>query len=286
MNLKKTNSDILSYSTKFAINLSEFVADPEELRTAEYYIDKYATSRIPSLMNTKTAYSYQSFKEDLQFLSRKMEAVRKTLSIWELYKIKEVAFNKDELEYKLGALPPNSGLVVNFEADELQIGDKTYSQGDIVFSDFLGTQYILKSFSGGFYYPYKFEEIANTTGVYKIYYKYSTMKPQTGNAVLEHDHILEEPVQEISLQMTQANTNDRYNCSRLIEAKKSIRLAALKDTDNAFIHPIVAWFIVDPNDKTTKIDRVYFDIEWSYDSANNQVVFTNPTTLPCWCEVR
>ena len=211
MNIKRTDTQVLSNSSNFGLNLTSFnetVTDSTII--AERYIDLFAKNRIPSAFKT-TSYTLDDYKRDLQFLNRKMEAVRKTLSIWESYKIGEVAFTRDELEYKLGALPPNTGLVVNFEADNLQIGDKTYSQGDVVFTDYIGNQYILKSFSGGYYYPYKYNRVEESSNIYEIHYHYTTAQPIEGTQTLTDNVALEQPSKNISMQLEQADvSNDRY----------------------------------------------------------------------------
>lgn len=284
MNIKRTDTQVLSNSSNFGLNLTSFtetVADSTII--AERYIDLFAKNRIPSAFK-KTSYTLDDYKNDLQFLNRKMEAVRKTLSIWESYKIGEVAFTRDELEYKLGALPPNTGLVVNFEADNLQIGDHTYSQGDVVFTDYIGNQYTLKSFSGGYYFPYKYNLVEDNSNVYEIHYHYTTAQPIEGTQNLANNTILEQPSKNISMQLEQAEvSNDRYWTTGIIEAGQSISLDAIYK-DDQLVYPIVAWFKVDGNQ--IKEDRIYLDIEWSYNAATQTIVLTNPTVFNCWCEVR
>lgn len=290
MNIKKRTATLLSNDT-FAINLTDFamdavVQDGSVTKTAEYYIDLYAKNRLPSFMRGQTSYNLDSFKQDVEFLTRKMEAVRKTLSIWESYRITEVAFNRDELEYKLGALPPNSGLVVNFEADDVTIGDKQYSQGDVVFTDYIGNQYILKSFSGGYYYPYQIKP-ADTPGVYQIFYAYTTAAPVPGTITLATT-TLQTPYQEIQIELKEADTKDRYDFSQAIGPKKDIEIPALFHSkgEKVLIRPIVTWYLVDPNDTTIKTDRIYFDIEWSYNKSKETIRVYNETNQTCWCEVR
>lgn len=284
MNIKRTNTQVLSNSSNFGLNLTSFndtVTDTTII--AERYIDLFAKNRIPSALKT-TAYDWNDFKQDLQFLNRKMEAVRKTLSIWESYKIGEVAFTRDELEYKLGSLPPNTGLVVNFEADNLQIGEKNYSQGDVVFTDYIGNQYILKSFSGGFYYPYTYNMVEGTANVYEISYQYTTAQPTEEDQVLSEGTILEYPSKNIQMQLQSADTtNDRYSSSTIVRAGTSLSIDALYKGDQ-LVYPIVAWFKIDNNE--IKEDRIYFDIEWSFDSSTDKIVLINITSFDCWCEVR
>lgn len=290
MNIKKRTATLLSNDT-FAINLTDFamdavVQDGSVTKTAEYYIDLYAKNRLPSFMRGQTSYNLDSFKQDVEFLTRKMEAVRKTLSIWESYRITEVAFNRDELEYKLGALPPNSGLVVNFEADDLTIGDKQYSQGDVVFTDYIGNQYILKSFSGGYYYPYQIKQ-ADTPGVYQISYAYTTAAPVPDTITLGTE-TLQTPYKQIQLELEEADTKDRYDFSQSVGPETEIEIPALfqsKDK-NVLIRPIVTWYFVDPDNITIKTDRIYFDIEWSYNELNETISIYNETNQTCWCEVR
>lgn len=284
MNIKRTDTQVLSNSSNFGLNLTSFnetVTDSTII--AERYIDLFAKNRIPSAFKT-TAYTLDDYKRDLQFLNRKMEAVRKTLSIWESYKIGEVAFTRDELEYKLGALPPNTGLVVNFEADNLQIGDKTYSQGDVIFTDYIGNQYTLKSFSGGYYYPYKYNRVEENSNIYEIHYHYTTAQPTEGTQTLVDNVALEQPSKNINMQLEQAEvSNDRYWATEIIEAGQSISLDAIYK-DDQLVYPIVAWFKIDNNQ--IKEDRIYLDIEWSYNAATQTIVLTNPTVFNCWCEVR
>lgn len=284
MNIKRTDTQVLSNSSNFGLNLTSFNDTVTDTTTiAERYIDLFAKNRIPSALKT-TAYDWNDFKQDLQFLNRKMEAVRKTLSIWESYKIGEVAFTRDELEYKLGSLPPNTGLVVNFEADNLQIGEKNYSQGDVVFTDYIGNQYILKSFSGGFYYPYTYNMVEEAANVYEISYQYTTAQPTEDNQVLSEGTILEYPSKNIQMQLQTADTtNDRYSSSTIIPAGASLSIDALYKGDQV-VYPIVAWFKIDNNE--IKEDRIYFDIEWSFDSSTDKIVLTNVASFDCWCEVR
>lgn len=82
MNIKRTNTNVLSYDTNFAFNLTDYVqTSAVDFTNAERLINEYAKNRIPSLISQVSPYDRESFQADLQFLSRKMEAVRKTLSI-------------------------------------------------------------------------------------------------------------------------------------------------------------------------------------------------------------
>ena len=286
MNLKKNNVNLLSSDTNFTINLVDYTNNlltNDEIINAERLIDKYAKNRMPSMMSAASPYSIESFQADLQFLSRKMEAVRKTLSIWESYRIADVATNRDELEYKLGALAPNSGLAVNFAADNESIGDMSYSQGDVVFKDYLGNSYLLKSFSGGYYFPCKATPLNEAQTVLQIDYQYTTNLPIEDSKTLSANEVLQEPYTNINFKITETDTQDRYSLQQSLSPNSSVSLVALFNTNNELIRPVTAWYLLDANNN--KIDRIYFDSDWEWD-GNTTITFTNVTPFSCWCEVR
>lgn len=276
----KLNQNILSPHNNFtkvdASSISVTLNGSEsnaQIYAAEWLLDNYLRcSQMPT----------GDYAAQLQYLDRKIEATRKTISSWESYRISAVATGEEDLQQKLGTLQPNTGLVINsLESASIQINNQSYSRGDIVFKDINNQQHHIASYSGGYYYPSSLDAQKNekdeATGSYILSYTYATSAPSLKNSQLTATK-LSQPAQNINMAITPATEIGSYGISQSIQTQKSIECEYISN-----IQPVVAWYMI--TDKNSgKGERVYFDDE--YTISNGKITCANNTNCELWVEVR
>lgn len=276
----KLNQNILSPHNNFtkvdASSISVTLNGSEsnaQIYAAEWLLDNYLRcSQMP----------IGDYADQLQYLDRKIEATRKTISSWESYRISAVATGEEDLQQKLGTLQPNTGLVINsLESASIQINNQSYSRGDIVFKDINNQQHHIASYSGGYYYPSsldaKLDNNNKETGSYILSYAYATSAPSAEQATLAPTKI-SQPAQSIDITITPATSIGSYGISQSINTQKSIECAYIPN-----MQPVVAWYMI-TDENIGKGERIYFDDE--YTILDNKITCTNKTECDLWVEVR
>lgn len=275
----KLNQNVLSpynnftkVDASFAVTLTGSESDAQ-IYAAEQLLDYYLRrSQMPT----------EDYAAQLQYLDRKIEATRKTISSWESYRISAVATGEEDLQHKLGTLQPNTGLVINsLESASIQINNQSYSRGDIIFKDINNQQHHIASYSGGYYYPSSLDaqrdQQNNETGSYILSYTYATSAPSEKQATLTLTKI-SQPAQNINMTITPATEIGSYGISQSIQTQKSSECEYVSN-----IQPIVAWYMI--TDKNSgKGERVYFDDE--YTISDGKITCANNTNCDLWVEVR
>lgn len=276
-------------------------ADQTKLYLAEYLLDYYLrNSSMPAGDNTDNK---------LRYLDCKIEATRKTVSSWESYRISAVATGEEELRQKLGALQPNTGLVVNsLESASVTVNNQSYARGDIIFKDINNQQHHIPSYSGGYYYPSAIDPVmkendnsvakdgtetasnaldADTstfTGSYILSYTYATSAPTSLAAenpipTLSKD-TLSTPSEKIQVNFTPVTESGSYGYRGTVSKGNSLQEDM---TVISTMQPVVAWYITTDSGKG---ERVYFDVEYSINDEN-EIECTNTTSFTSlWVEVR
>jgi hypothetical protein len=223
----------------------------------------------------------------LRYLDCKIEATRKTVSSWESYRISAVATGEDELRQKLGALQPNTGLVVNsLESASVTVNNQSYARGDIIFKDINNQHHHIPSYSGGYYYPTALEEQLNTnqepTGSYILSYVYATSAPEADSEADLSDSVLDGPAATIRLPFTPVTESGSYGYRGTVSKGKSLQEDM---TVISTMQPVVAWYLTTDN-TSGKGERVYFDIEYSI-TTEGKIECKNTTDFTSlWVEVR
>ena len=204
-----------------------------------------------------------------------------------------MATGEEDLRQKLGALQPNTGLVVNsLESDSIRINNQTYARGDIIFKDINNQHHHIPSYSGGYYYPSAIQAhtiptdevddndniIQQPTGSYILTYAYATSAPTVRNATLTA-MTQSVPAQQVTIEIDPAITETSYGLRQAVHA----------NGESATCHyiphmqPIVAWYMI--TDESNNFgERVYFDEEYSINT--DSISCHNPTTCDLWVEVR
>lgn len=258
-------------------------ADQTKLYLAEYLLDYYLrNSSMPAGDNTDNK---------LRYLDCKIEATRKTVSSWESYRISAVATGEEELRQKLGALQPNTGLVVNsLESASVTVNNQSYARGDIIFKDINNQQHHIPSYSGGYYYPSAIDPVmkendnsvakdgtetasnaldADTstfTGSYILSYTYATSAPTSLAAespipTLSKD-TLRTPSEKIQVNFTPVTESGSYGYRGTVSKGKFLQDITVISN----MQPVVAWYLTTDN-TSGHGERIYFDEEYIIDDG-------------------
>jgi hypothetical protein len=222
----------------------------------------------------------------LRYLDCKIEATRKTVSSWESYRISAVATGEDELRQKLGALQPNTGLVVNsLESASVTVNNQSYARGDIIFKDINNQHHHIPSYSGGYYYPTALEEQLNTnqepTGSYILSYAYATSAPDANSEANLGQSVLDSPAAIIDLPLTPVTESGSYGYRGTVSKGKSLQEDI---TVISNMQPVVAWYLITSN-TSGQGERIYFDEEYIIDDGKIECKNTTEFTS-LWVEVR
>lgn len=170
-------------------------------------------SILPSSQTTG-AYTGELLKQDIEFLNKKIESARKTLTQWDFYKISDVVTDKTSLKSQINTLLPNTALVINTSSfyDE----DVRYSRGDIVYKKTDYTTEHIKAENSGIYYPYRIIAETNSsgtaTGNYTLEYKYAAAIPENAQSVtVEAGSVVTTPSNTIGFKkLTTSTPNNAY----------------------------------------------------------------------------
>lgn len=251
---------------------------------AERFLDTYATSCLPSTQQSGD-YNSTLLKADLEFLSNKLETVRKTVTSWDAYHISQVVTTEEELQAGLSSLLENSSLLVNLPTST-QIGDKTYAMGDIVYCDLNRNQHIINSLPNGFYYPSTLT--TDATNNVTLQWNYSTAIPidnrnRTDDSELPvlSSQTLLQPYYEVSANLPYHEEKIVYGHKYLLEPTKYCEYEIEKD-----IFPEI-YFYEGVSDSYTFGERYYLPSSAiTFNEVTKRVRITNPTNVSLWVFVR
>lgn len=290
-NFLKVDASELEIKARITVNNTD---QESEIQKEEYKV------LAEKLLDSYLRYSVMpsnSYVAQLQYLDRKIEATRKTISSWESYRIGAVAENEDELRQKLGTLAPNTGLVVNsLNTAQITVQNKTYSRGDIVFKDINNQEHLIRSYSGGYYYPTSIRNFTTTmemqalddnelhtfvvpNGTYQLEYYYATSIPEaTSIGVLSEDRLNGPAATIYAPQANADSTGISYGRSEVLAPGEHSSIPLIPCADG-FLQPVVSWMLSETG------ERIYFDNEYVIDQDQN-IQTTNSTSLSLKVEVR
>lgn len=202
----------------------------------------------------------------LYYLNYRLEAVRKTISFWDAYQIRETIDDRDELLGQLANLPPNSSVVSNLRIpfkwlNSLQQEETVY-RGDLFIKDYQGSIHLIHGSSQGTYQPVEDWEPTEPGGsTYQLIYKYT-----------------ESPAPEVKTNLTINGQPQGYNYSITIPQN---------DSDNSYsfpaianIKPIVKYYYVENDIR----EQIIFDKSFSI--SGTMISVSNDSSVSVICEVK
>lgn len=254
---------------------------------AERFLDTYATSCLPSTQQPDTAYNATLLKQDLEFLSNKLESVRKTITSWDAYHISQVVTTEEELQTGLSSLMENSSLLVNIPSST-RIGDRTYAMGDIVYCDLNRNQHIINSLPNGFYYPSSIKTEPNSNNI-TLQWNYSITTPIDNSGSSENDlpildrTTLSTPYYKIGANLPYREEQILYGLHNLLEPGADISYEVEHD-----ILPEIYFYAVGDTESSYG-ERYYLPssaIAVQSTENSKSIIVKNLTNIPLWVFVR
>lgn len=243
------NQLVTAYSGQTLENLEEH---------GEVLLDTIAHSSLDNF-NADT----QGIINALYYLNYRLEAVRKTISFWDAYQIRETVDDRDTLLGQLANLPPNSSVVSNLRMpfkwlNNLQQEETVY-RGDLFIKDYQGKIHLIHGTSQGTYEPQTtWDPIEPGSSTYKLVYKYT-----------------ESPVSPINTQLTLSGQPQGYNNTFTIASGDDESLAMIN-----VIKPVVKYYISQGDLR----ELVVFDESFAIN--NSIITLSNPTSVSLFCEVK
>jgi len=159
---------------------------------------KTATSTLSSRGDTSVFYEYNGglsgktslvgFKADLELLNKRISAIQKDLTYWDLYKITTSAKTPAEAAAKISQLAIGESIVI--DSATFSLGGISLSRGDTITRLIDGTLLKIPALTTGFYYPKK---ISVTDNIYTLTYGFTDKEPNSTAAELVKDVELEDP---------------------------------------------------------------------------------------------
>lgn len=228
------------------------------IQHGEVLLDTIAHSRIDNFNADTTG-----IINALYYLNYRLEAVRKTISFWDAYQIRETIDDRDELLGQLANLPPNSSVVSNLRIpfkwlNSLQQEETVY-RGDLFIKDYQGNVHLIHGSSQGTYQP---EEIwkptAQSGSTYQLIYKYT-----------------ESPETEVKTRLTIQGQPQGYNNSITIPPNNGDSLSVIEN-----IKPIVKYYYVENDIR----EQIIFDESFSISGTTISV--SNNSSVSVVCEVK
>lgn len=199
----------------------------------------------------------------LYYLNYRLEAVRKTISFWDAYQIRETIDDRDELLGQLANLPPNSSVVSNLRIpfkwlNSLQQEETVY-RGDLFIKDYQGNIHLIHGSSQGTYQPAEDWEPTQPGGsTYQLIYTYT-----------------ESPKTEVKTSLTIQGQPQGYNNSITIPPNDDDSFSAIEN-----IKPIVKYYYVENNIR----EQIIFDESFSISGTTISV--SNNSSVSVICEVK
>lgn len=120
------------------------------------------------------------FSQDLEFLNKRINYLRRYLTFFDIYHIKDVVTDESTFDAKVSALPVNSSLVVNAK---VQKGSEEYNRGDVVVKLNDGSVRHIRAQNVGIFYPVvkiaKDENNKDIPNTYSLNYIYTSQVPDS-----------------------------------------------------------------------------------------------------------
>ena len=261
-----------SYSTTYTVTpdsvaeelLTIYQKDWNDIMYGESALDIIAHTNIDNFNVTP-----DGFVGALYFLNTKLDAVRKTISFWDAYQIRETIDDKEQFLGQLAAMPVNSSIVSNLRVpftwiDNTSNQSQTIYQGDLFIKDYNNRVHLIRGISQGSYQP-QTNWTPSTTGssTYTLTYFY-TEKP---------DSSVQTTLQIPDTQPAGYN----YQADLTTSQRTSPTGWTTITIDSKTIAPVVKYYTLDH-------EQVFLD--QAYSLNNTRIVCENTTTITLKCEVK
>lgn len=207
----------------------------------------------------------------LYYLNYRLEAVRKTISFWDAYQVRETIDDRDTLLGQLANLPPNSSVVSNLRIpfkwlNALQQEETVY-RGDLFIKDYQGDIHLIHGSSQGTYEPEpSWTPTRQGSSTYQLIYNYTENPAPDVHTILE---ISGEP-QGYNSTLNMTATTDPVHPT--------------KDSTTAVIgsiKPVIKYYWVDNKNNR---EQIIFDTSFAINSGH--IDCYNPSSLDVVCEVK
>lgn len=231
-------------------------------------VQEQLTEHGEVLLDTIAHSSLDNFNADTQgiinalyYLNYRLEAVRKTISFWDAYQIRETIDDREQILGQLANLPPNSAVVSNLRIpfkwlNNLQQEETVY-RGDLFIKDYQGNVHLIHGTSQGSYQPAS--TWISDGATYSLTYTYT-----------------ENPEKTVTTTLQMAGAPDGYNSYHIIQGgNHSWSISTIGN-----IKPIVKYYYVSGE----RQEQVCFDESYSINGST--ITCTNPTSVDLVCEVK
>lgn len=207
------------------------------------------------------------------FLNKKLEAARKTISFWDAYQIQETIDDREQMLGQLSHMPVNTSIVSNLRDPFQWLNDineqETVYRGDLFIKDYNGRVHLVHGISQGSYRPTTMSTSGSNAQIQYVY----TQNAQPGDE------------EEISVVLPSAPLG--YNESIDVTANnlQGESFNQIAHTGQDPIAPVVKYYIttLDGNSAIWK-EQVIFD--GSYKQSSNSYTVFNPTCFDLIAEVK
>lgn len=214
-----------------------------------------------------------TFNEQFSILNQKVNNVRRELTYWDVYHIKDRVNVSTELETKFSQLNNGESLVINTENSFNDINNVTYSRGDVVVKTLQGEAVLIKALSGGIYYPSAIIAPTGNDKAYTIKYAFSSSVPASGS--VENVSVENASVENVSSNQTRvlapaeeinftgfelpANMRQPYNLTVINPTPPNVFKKVLYNDgqETKLIQPIIKFF--DENNEELYIEYTLTD---------------------------
>ncbi len=206
------------------------------------------------------------------FLNKKLEAARKTISFWDAYQIQETIDDREQMLGQLSHMPANTSIVSNLRDPFQWLNDineqETVYRGDLFIKDYNGRVHLIHGISQGSYRPTTMSSSGSNAQIQYVY----TQNAQPGDT------------ETVSVVMPGAP--EGYNNSFDVNANTATgptfsQLGTVQEP----IAPVVKYYIttLDGNSAIWK-EQVIFD--GSYKQNGGTYITFNPTCFNLVAEVK
>ena len=280
MNIKKTFDLKLSEPSIDAIFNDE--KDILYYKDNQWYINNTETGISTTTIKPRTKLEplfinnldENTFNEQFSILNQKINNVRRELTYWDVYHIKDRVNVSTELETKFSQLNNGESLVINTENSFNDVNNVVYSRGDVVVKTLQGEAVLIKALSGGIYYPSAIIGPTGESQAYTIKYAFSSGVPASGS--IENVPLgptgIKAPVEQINFTGFELLDNVRqpYNLTFIGPTGTTIFKKNLYNNDT--IQPIIKFF--DERD-----EELYVEYTLTDGSDNNYSLSGYPLPL-------
>lgn len=198
------------------------------------------------------------YSDRLNQLSTKISDIKRLLSYYDVFNIKEVVENKEDFVVKLNALMPNSSLVIN--TDPFEYAGVVYSRGDFVLKDINENFTHIESKTSGIYYP-SLKQLEN--GNLVISYSYSGSQPIPGEKEYDLGDTTE-PYSTIIFKDFSQESGQIYAYGGLVKNWDGVAIQKITESPEdliEYIQPVFKFYLVDDQENPVEEIALEYKLE-------------------------